>query len=222
MSEQLIEITADGSATLYLPGMDEHYHSVKGAVAEARHVYLETALHASAARPVRVLEIGFGTGLNAFLTALDAQQSGRPAIYTSLERFPLPWETVEALRYPPCIAPQQADLFRQLHEAPWNRVVALTPEFTLCKVEADLTRYDFADTFDVVYFDAFAPDKQPEMWAEDIFVRIAAALAPGGILATYCAKGEVRRRLQRAGFIVERLPGPPGGKREILRATVGR
>lgn len=220
MHRLIPEITADGSATLYLPDMDEHYHSVKGAVGEARHVYLETALHASTASPVRVLEIGFGTGLNAFLTALDTRHGGRPVIYTALERYPLPWETAAALRYPEHIDPQQAPLFRQLHEAAWNRPVALTPGFTLRKVEADLTQYRFTDTFDVVYFDAFAPDKQPEMWDEEIFVRIAAALAPGGVLGTYCAKGEVRRRLQRAGFTVERLPGPVGGKREILRARI--
>ncbi|MCH5328990.1 MAG: tRNA (5-methylaminomethyl-2-thiouridine)(34)-methyltransferase MnmD [Coprobacter sp.] len=220
MHPPIPEITADGSATLYLPDMDEHYHSVKGAVGEARHVYLETALHATTASPVRVLEIGFGTGLNAFLTALDARHSGRPVIYTALERYPLTWETAAALRYPEHIDPQQAPLFRQLHEADWNRAVTLTPGFTLRKVETDLTRYRFTDTFDVVYFDAFAPDKQPEMWDEEIFVRIAAALAPGGVLGTYCAKGEVRRRLQRAGFTVERLPGPVGGKREILRARI--
>ena len=220
MPQPIPQITADGTATLYLPEIDEHYHSVKGALQEALHVYIESALHASSARPARILEIGFGTGLNAFLTALDAGRTRTPVIYTALERHPLPWATVAPLHYPERIDPQQAHLFRQLHDAPWEQAVPLTPRFTLHKQETDLTRHHFTRTFDIVYFDAFAPDKQPEMWDESIFRRIAAVLTPGGILTTYCAKGEVRRRLQRAGFTVERLPGPPGGKREILRARI--
>lgn len=220
MEKRIKEITADGSATLYVPGMEEHYHSTKGALEEARHVYIETALHRSNARPVRVLEIGFGTGLNTFLTLLDAIKRQTPVIYTSLELYPLTWKEIEPLQYPETIAPRQSRLFQQLHKAEWNKKIEITPEFTLYKIQADLTRYTFEEQFDVVYFDAFAPEKQPELWEEAIFSKIAAAMPPGGVLSTYCAKGEVRRRLQRAGFTVERLPGPINGKREILRGKI--
>ena len=215
-----IQRTADGSSTLYLPDLEEHYHSVKGAKEEASHVYVHTAFDACVKESVNVLEMGFGTGLNAFLTLLASQSRNGKIYYTALEAYPLPLDIIERLRYPETIEPAASGLFLKLHEAGWNVWEQITPSFHLLKIKADLLKYDFHDNkYDVVYYDAFAPEKQPELWDESVFSRIYDVLFPGGILSTYCAKGEVRRRLQRCGFLVERLQGPPGGKREILRAV---
>ncbi len=214
----IIETTADGLPTLYLPEMDEHYHSVKGALAEARHVYIDMALRLTK-KSVRVLEIGFGTGLNAFLSLLVSQGEGRHVDYTSFELYPLAPEQALQLNYPQIIAPEASSLFETLHRCEWESRVALSPTFSLCKRCADFTCTELTESYDVVYFDAFAPEKQPEMWSEALFQKLFDHLVSGGVLTTYCAKGEIRRRLQACGFRVERLPGPPNGKREILRAT---
>ena len=241
---RILETTGDGSATLYVPQLDEHYHSVKGAHTESQHIFIDMGLKASASPAPRVLEIGFGTGLNALLTLEESLRSRRPVHNTGIERYPLSWDEVQPLHY------SDHPLFRAMHLAPWDEDVALAPGFTLHKMQADATRFpeneersmkdeEFPEResrlpatpqgdppfpiphssgYDVVYFDAFAPEKQPEMWQESLFRGIWERLAPGGILTTYCAKGAVRRMLQSIRFHVERLPGPPGGKREILRA----
>ena len=215
----VIQTTDDGVPTLYLPGLDEHYHSTKGALTEARHVYIDMALRARGKREISLLEVGFGTGLNAWLTLLEAQNQGLCIRYTAFELYPLDPEVADRLDYPARIAPQQAPAFARLHRCEWDRPVEIDLNFTLLKRHADLTRTPVEGLYDVVYFDAFAPEKQPEMWSEAIFRTLYDHLAPGGILTTYCAKGEIRRRLQAIGFTVERLPGPPHGKREILRAS---
>lgn len=230
--QRIIEQTQDGSATLYVPQLDEHYHSVKGARTESQHIFIEMGLHASPVPHPQVLEVGLGTGLNALLTLEDADRCQRPVSYTALELYPLSWDEVHPLGY------SDNPLFEQLHLVPWQQPVQLTPYFSLRKLQGDayclLSEASEPDTsspenssflipnsslFDVVYFDAFAPEKQPEMWTPELFQAIYRHMAPGGILTTYCAKGVVRRLLQATGFHVERLPGPPGGKREILRAT---
>lgn len=217
-----LEPTADGSNTLYVPELNEHYHSVKGALTESAHIFIQMGLnHAQAANP-RVLEIGFGTGLNAFLTLLEAEKIQRAIHFTSIERFPLSEDIVRELAYPETIAPEESEKFYALHAAPWNQEVKISPYFTLHKIEGDFTRFSFCEYYDVIYFDAFAPEKQPEMWSQPLFDSLYRQMNLGGILTTYCAKGVVRRMLQAAGFTVERLPGPPGGKREILRATKER
>lgn len=217
-----LEPTADGSNTLYVPELNEHYHSVKGALTESAHIFIQMGLnHAQAANP-RVLEIGFGTGLNAFLTLLEAEKNQRAIHFTSIERFPLSEDIVRKLSYPETIAPEECEKFYALHTAPWNQEVKISPYFTLHKIEGDFTHFSFSEYYDVVYFDAFAPEKQPEMWSQPLFDNLYRQMNPDGILTTYCAKGVVRRMLQAAGFTVERLPGPPGGKREILRATKER
>lgn len=215
----IIEQTEDGIPTLYLPRMDEHYHSTKGALAEARHVYIDSALRVSGKKEINVLEIGFGTGLNTFLTFLESQEKGLRINYTTFELYPLSPDITEKLNYPALIAPSSESIFALLHQCEWNQKIAISPLFSLYKRHADLTRTSPEGIYDVVYFDAFAPEKQPEMWDEKIFREIFNHLSPGGILSTYCAKGEIRRRLQSVGFTVERLPGPPNGKREILRAS---
>ena len=214
-----LETTADGSNTLFVPELDEHYHSVKGALTESQHIFIQMGLNHSQAVKPHVLEIGFGTGLNAFLTLLEAEKQQREVRFTSIERYPLAEDIVRQLGYPEIIAPEASEKFYALHAAPWNQPVRLSPWFTLHKIEGDFTHFDFQSHYDVIYFDAFAPEKQPEMWSQPLFDSLYWQTAPGGILTTYCAKGVVRRMLQAAGFTVERLPGPPGGKREILRAS---
>ena len=215
----LIEETADGSPTLYREDIDEHYHSVKGALAESRHVYLETGWRKAAetSRPVRVFEVGFGTGMNAAITATASLVSGIPTDYFSVELYPLTKETTDLVAE--TLGKEYKDAFERVNESPWEEPVRINTYFTLQKMKADLLTMDLPKKLDVVYFDAFAPEKQPEMWDEAIFQKIYMAMKPGGVLTTYCAKGSIRRMLQQIGFITERLPGPPGGKREILRAT---
>lgn len=221
--QRIIERTEDGSATLFVPELNEHYHSVKGARTESQHIFIDKGLEASVAARPHILEIGFGTGLNALLTLEAAEKEKRCVLYTGIELYPLAWPEVDALKY------SDHPLFGQLHRAVWEEDIPLTPYFTLRKVQADVETIDSTRLlmiheapFDVVYFDAFAPEKQPGMWKEEVFRNIHAAMSPGGVLTTYCAKGVVRRMLQAIGFGVERLPGPPGGKREILRARKER
>ena len=225
--ERIIERTDDGSATLFVPELNEHYHSTKGARTESQHIFINMGLKASAAPSPHILEIGFGTGLNAWLTLEEAERSRLNILYTGLELYPLEWQTIEQLGYISndeqltTTARQQPaiELFKQLHTSPWEKDVQLTPHFTLRKIETDVNKWRVENSpFNLVYFDAFAPEKQPEMWSQELFNRLYVLLDRDGILTTYCAKGVVRRMLQTAGFTVERLPGPPGGKREILRA----
>lgn len=207
-----IQTTDDGSATIYLPEMDEHYHSTKGAMAESMHIYRDMAFVercAEGGTRIRVLEVGFGTGLNALVTML-AVPEGVTVHYRSLELFPLDAGAVAALDYGDRVAP--------LHEAPWGVPTAMTQQFVLEKLNCDFLTADLGSGWDVVYFDAFAPEKQPAMWSPEAIARVFEAMAPGGILTTYCAKGAIRRLLESVGFVVERIPGPPGGKREVLRA----
>lgn len=228
-----IEVTADGSHTLFVPSMDEHYHSVNGAKTEAEHIYINYGLKKSDASPLHVLEIGFGTGLNAFLTLIEAERTQKKVLYTSLELYPLSPEVIRQLNYPDVIYPEYSDLYYDLHRAAWNEPIEITPNFTLFKLNVDFTRITQAEEpgqwkpgafanhpirYDVIYFDAFAPEKQPEMWNQELFNALYSSMNSKGILMTYCAKGIVRRMLQSSGFTVERLPGPPG-KREVLRAT---
>ena len=214
-----IEKTADGSFTLYVPEMDEHYHSVKGALTESKHIFIEMGLKHSAVNEPHILEIGLGTGLNCFLTFLTSEETCRKVHYTGIERYPLSIDILRQLDYPTLINQGHECNYYAIHQAAWGKDVSLSPEFTLHKIEGDFTTYRFEKGYDIIYFDAFAPEKQPEMWEQSLFDSLYHVLNEGGILTTYCAKGVVRRMLQTAGFIVERLPGPPGGKREILRAT---
>lgn len=210
-----------------MPELDEHYHSVKGALTESRHVFIETGLKHSPVSEPHVLEIGLGTGLNAFLTRLSAEETRRKVHYTGIERYPLTEEILRQLDYPRLIGKQHEEDYYAIHRVPWDTETVLSPWFTLHKIECDFTRLfhpsegrlPAVPLYDIIYFDAFAPEKQPEMWEPSLFDTLYKVLNDGGILTTYCAKGAVRRMLQAAGFTVERLPGPPGGKREILRAV---
>lgn len=220
-----LQATEDGSLTLYTPRFGEHYHSTHGAVQESRHIYTGLALegrlatwHQDKERPLRLFEVGLGTGLNALLTALVADREQIPIHYTSIEKYPLAEEIFHHLSYEDVIGEGSDELLRRLHESPWGEDVSITPFFTLHKVLGDLTDYVFPQALDVVYYDAFSPEAQPELWEERLFLSLYDAMNCQATLATYCAKGVVRRALQHAGFSVERLPGPPG-KREVLRAV---
>ena len=215
--------TEDGSHSLYVPHLNEHYHSTHGAIQESLHVYINTGFAACQLQQINVLEIGFGTGLNAFLTLLEAEQTNKHVHYTSLELYPLAMERAKQLNYAQQLTDdQKAPLFLSLHKATWNETIEITPSFTLHKTDIDFSNPNNLKTdtrFDVIYFDAFAPEKQPEMWTQPIFDKLFSLCNPQAIISTYCAKGVVRRMLQSAGFTVERLPGPPG-KREILRGVI--
>ncbi|WP_297091672.1 tRNA (5-methylaminomethyl-2-thiouridine)(34)-methyltransferase MnmD [uncultured Draconibacterium sp.] len=212
--------TGDGSKTLFIPEMDEQYHSVNGALTESRYVYLERGyLYSKAINPV-VLEIGFGTGLNALITALHSNSLQKPTTYITLEKYPITPNEMEKLNYGDLISADAQQVFTKLHEVPWNIKTSITPYFNLLKIKVDVTTFSFTELppADVIYFDAFGPDKQPEMWDELIFKTLFEHSAANSILVTYSAKGEIRRRLERSGYLTERLPGPPG-KRQMLRAA---
>ena len=224
MSNPKVEVrtTADGSSTLYVPALDEHYHSTHGAVQEAQHVYLAAGLEpilSKATGMVWVLEVGFGTVLNALLTLERSLESAQPIFYDTIEKYPLSEAIIEQLgaeRY--LLNPDLLDYHQQIHAASWGTPVALTPQFALLKMAGALQDTLLAeDTYQVIYFDAFAPEKQPDMWTDEVFAQLYAATAPGGCLVSYCAKGSFRRSLKAAGWQVEKVPGPVG-KREMTRA----
>lgn len=216
--------TADGSPTLYVPALDEHYHSRHGAAQESRHVFIEAGLAPLLAtgpgqnKPVRVLEVGLGTGLNALLTLEAAQAVAATVAYDGYETVPLPPATVAALAPQWVAHPALGQAFAQLHAAPWGAATALAPGFRLTKIQAPVQAAGLpAGYYDLVYFDAFAPEKQPELWTAAVFATLYAAAAPGAVLVSYCAQGQFRRNLRAAGWLTEKLPGPPG-KREMTRA----
>ena len=216
-----IELTADGSHPLFIPSLNEHYHSVNGAVQESTHIFIKAGLHYCSKESINIFEVGFGTGLNAFLSLMDARKSSKIIHYTSVEAYPLDTSIIKNLNYPQNYSLEEQNLFYMLHDAEWEKEIQITPNFYLTKIETDFTKFDLSNNkwnFDLIYFDAFAPDKQPDMWTQDIFNNLYNITNENGILVTYCAKGAVRRMMQQAGYKVERLPGPPG-KREILRAV---
>lgn len=217
--ERRIVKTGDGSSTIRIDAWDEAYHSMHGAVAESKHVFIEHGLFHLNRKKLSILEMGFGTGLNALLTLIEASKSGMSIDYTGLEAFPLKPAEWDALHYTSLLSAAEFEvLFKEMHQSQWEVPVKLTPYFSLTKKCTDMATFYKDEGFDLVYFDAFGYRVQPELWSEAIFDHMYQSLKPGGILVTYAAKGLVRRRMQQSGFTVERLPGPPG-KREMLRAT---
>ena len=215
MYKELI-LTEDGSHTLRVAEIDECYHSIHGAVQESAHIFINAGLKEfMPVDEIRVLEIGFGTGLNAFLTLLEAEKINKSVHYTTLELYPLPVDEVLQLNYPETLNGDRG-LFEKIHHSVWDEDNDISPFFTLRKIKADFTGCVLSGFYDVIYFDAFSPEKEPEMWSEVCFKKIYEHSGSGAVMTTYCAKGVVRRAMQSAGFVVERLPGPPG-KREILR-----
>lgn len=214
--KRTVQITADGSATMYSPLYNATYHSKHGAVQESMHVFIKHGLlYKYEQKPVgelSVFEMGFGTGLNALLTAEFALSNGANIYYESLELHPLNNEELAGVSYN-----DNKLLLEQLHNADWNKEAVINEYFTLQKREADLLNYKPVKQFDVIFYDAFAPSTQPELWTVDVFKKLNDMLNEGGVLVTYCSKSGVRRAMIAAGLNVEKLQGPPG-KREMLRA----
>jgi tRNA U34 5-methylaminomethyl-2-thiouridine-forming methyltransferase MnmC len=215
-----VRTTADGSPTLYVPALNEHYHSHHGAAQESRHVFIGAGLAPLLAdgEYLKVLEVGLGTGLNALLTLEAVQRTGTCVSYDGYETYPLSSETVAVLKSQWADSYLLTAAFKQLHAAPWGEDTELTEYFSLTKwLEPVQTAALPASYYNLIYFDAFAPEKQPELWTEEVFAKLYAAAAPGAVLVSYCAQGQFRRNLRAAGWLTEKLPGPPG-KREMTRA----
>jgi len=217
-----IILTGDGSNTLFVSGLNEHYHSTGGAIRESRHIYINSGFKkaASLANSIHIFEVGFGTGLNALLTWAEAEKTKKPVFYTSIEAFPLNKEIWSVLNYPGQLnIPGSVDIFRILHESSWGNIESVSPYFTLHKIHEKME--DFippSSVYHCIYFDAFSPDVEQSLWSELIFRRIYNSMAPGAALVTFSVKGRVVRTLKEIGFGIEKLTGPPG-KRHILRAT---
>lgn len=220
MKRELLR-TGDGSLTIRLPEWNEQYHSHHGAIAEAAHVFLHMGLdHLTAkqnARPIAILEVGFGTGLNTLMTWQLAGSQGISVDYRTLEAFPVQPQEYKQLNYPELLE-ADPEIYDRMHSLPWESPQELDQGFNLHKIQTRFEDYQTSGDRHLIYFDAFGPRVQPELWTEEVFEKMYDELLPAGVLVTYSAKGSVRRAMQAAGFEVERLPGPPG-KREMLRAT---
>tara|TARA_R110002020_G_scaffold293535_5_gene509090 strand:- start:11534 stop:12220 length:687 start_codon:yes stop_codon:yes gene_type:complete len=215
--------TADGSTTIQITEWNEQYHSMHGAIQEAQHVFLKTGLDhfisKSALEQLNILEIGFGTGLNAFLTCIAADDKSIVINYEGVEAFPVSAEEIAQLNYIELTGENKYEkAFAKMHAAAWGESEEITTNFNLKKRHQTFETITDQDQHHLIYFDAFGARVQPELWEENIFKLMFTALKNGGVLVTYAAKGSVRRAMQSVGFLVERLPGPPG-KREMLRAT---
>ena len=218
LSRKII-ITDDGSHSLFVPELNENYHSTHGAKQEAEHIFIKDALAYASEKikSLNILEIGFGTGLNAFLSLQYARANNLEINYYGIEKYPIIEKEYRALNFPSSREGEQA-VFMKLHEAIWEQTANIESCFKLKKNQADFKEMNLpSDYFDVVYFDAFGPDVQPELWSVEIFQIIHKSMKIGGVMTTYSVKGDVRRAMKSVGFEVKKIPGPPG-KREITRA----
>jgi tRNA U34 5-methylaminomethyl-2-thiouridine-forming methyltransferase MnmC len=210
-------LTSDGSHTLFNPELNEHYHSIHGAVQESALVYIKNGLDYCKGDSLNIFEAGFGTGLNALLTAVSENVSKRIIHYTSIEKYPVPEGIINQLNHWNFTATKVREIFDRIHQAGWGSFEKITPYFFIKKIKCDLVKDPVEGKFGLIYFDAFGPSKQPDIWTGNVFGKIAEITLPGGVFVTYSAKGEVKRMLKSNGFKVEMLPGPPG-KREMIRA----
>ena len=213
-------MTGDKSKTLLIPELNETYHSKFGAITESRHIFIEHGLDHVKSNDIEIFELGFGTGLNALLSYIYSVEKSIRIKYTAIEKYPLDYIEASLMDYPQQLdTPETDDVLKKMHLAPIQESTHLGDKFELYKYAGDFTKTSFpTSTFDLIYFDAFAPKIQPELWTSEIFLKAAVMLKPGGKLVSYCAQGQFRRNLKAAGLKVERLPGPPG-KREMTRAT---
>ncbi len=213
--------TKDGSQTLYVRSIDETYHSLNGAVSESSHVFISSGFNYlvnQGLNTIKLIEIGFGTGLNAFLTLIESIKNKINVEYTALEPNPLDQTIINKLNYGKDMGHNEEDKFAKLHQAPWERRVGITNKFTLIKLKSKLEAFDpGSQKFNLVYFDAFAPGKQPEIWRLENLAKLSSSMENKGVFVTYSAMGKLKRDLRLVGFEVETLPGPPG-KREMVRA----
>ena len=215
-----IKLTADGSHTIAIPEINVTYHSHHGAIAESRHVYIEAGLQPLLNRQInqaiRILEIGFGTGLNALLSFQEAVKNQQPVHYTAIELFPLSPEETARINHGSLLLMQ--DVFDYLHASPWNEEVIFNPFFTLLKKKESVLNLGDLHAINCIYFDAFAPTDQPELWTQAVFENLFQMLSPKGILVTYCSKSIIRKNMEAVGFTIQKLPGPHG-KRDMVKAV---
>ena len=221
-----IQETRDGSHTIYSDDFEAPYHSKYGAIQESEHVFIEAALlpamqdHST----LKILEIGFGTGLNALLTFVNAINKGINVEYTAYEYYPVSLDILQQLNFYKYLDKFEnaKALQNWLHHTEWDKQIlfdnSINTTIHLHKVKDKFEHIKYSNEFDIIYFDAFAPIAQPELWTEQMFTQMYEALVPGGVLTTYCAKGQVRRNIRAAGFIMQSLPGPVG-KWEMTRAV---
>jgi tRNA U34 5-methylaminomethyl-2-thiouridine-forming methyltransferase MnmC len=212
-----IILTSDGSHTIYNSDLDEYYHSIHGAVQESTFIFINNGFDICQADPLNIFEVGFGTGLNVLLTAMKSYNDKRVINYSAIDKNPLPEKVTKSLNYSHFTDQVSNDIYSTIHSSPWDININICNNFYLKKIKGDVTTKPIEGIFDLIYFDAFGPDKQPEMWTKEIFEIIGKITNQNGILVTYSAKGEVKRNLKACGFNVTRQPGPPG-KRHITRA----
>jgi tRNA U34 5-methylaminomethyl-2-thiouridine-forming methyltransferase MnmC len=213
--------TKDGSKSVFSKKFDASFHSWYGAVSEAKHVFIENGLayrHMQGIDPVKILEIGYGTGLNAILSGIYALENDVEVIYSGLDKYEFPRELVQELNYAAFFDPSYHEFIRNINDVPYDAAIKLHGDFTLIKSLASLKDTELRQNYDVIYFDAFSPRQVPYMWTVEVFKKMYGALNPGGVLVTFCAQTQFKRDLQEAGFEVEILPGAPG-KREMTRGT---
>lgn len=217
MKRELI-YTQDGSKTIHLPELNEYYHSKHGALQEAVHVFIKNGFNEINQNIISILEMGFGTGLNAFLTLLEATKQNKSVSYTGIEAYPISFEEWQGLNYIEILNAQKFDeVYNKMYYCNWNIFTDISPNFKLQKKLKRFEEIDFCEEFDLIYFDAFGYRVQPECWETSIFKSLNKALKSNGILVTYACRTIIKRSLEDAGFIVEKLVGPPG-KREMIRA----
>lgn len=208
--------TDDGSHTLLHPVLGDTYHSTRGAVGESEHVFIRNGFDFIEKEDIRIFEMGFGSGLNALQTLRRAIETDKNVIYHTIELFPVAVDTIQKLNY---ISPEDPlyPSYQKMHESDWEKEIEINEHFRLIKNSISLVDIELDSIFDIIYFDAFAPETQPELWSEDIFNKLYLHTATGGILVTYSAKGAVKEALRKAGYVVKRQPGALG-KRHMLRA----
>ena len=220
MKREII-ITKDGSSTIHIPEWNEQYHSKYGAIQESKHVFIEKGLYYylqnNTTSVLNILEIGFGTGLNAIITLLESNRLQQSIQYTGVEAYPVEMLEIKKLNYSVQLNCSKKD-YESLHQSQWEKKIVFDQFFSLEKRKQLFSEIVDKNRYHIIYFDAFGARVQPDLWTEHIFIKMYDALILGGVLVTYSAKGSVRRAMQSSGFLVERLPGPRG-KREMLRAT---
>lgn len=223
MDIRQIIMTEDGSHSLFIQGSNISYHSMHGAIRESKHIFIQEGLEYFYERiktnksTINIFEVGFGTGLNALLTLQFALEKQQDILYETVEPFPLSTEEFQQLNYTSLINEKLSDSYKKMHQCKWDVSIFIHELFSFKKIQGYLQDFNTDQQFHIIYFDAFDPVAQPGLWSENIFQKMYDLLFPGGILVTYSSKGLVRRAMQSAGFIVEKLKGPPG-KREIVRA----
>ena len=218
MKREIVE-TGDGSKTIRIVDLDENYHSSHGALQEALHVFIKNGLlEFKEKSQISIFEMGFGTGLNAFLSAIKSSDLKLKIEYSGVEDFPVSEDEIIALEYAQLVGGENVELYKKIHSSSWEKMNEISAFFALKKINNQLQNLELEkESFDIIYYDAFGPRAQDEMWSVELFQKMYDSLKVGGFLVTYCAKGQVKRNMKEVGFTIESLSGPPG-KREMTRA----